>query len=90
MVAVAGQIDDLDLRVGNALADQVSIWSAAIGISLRLDELAARLDGLVLERLADHRIVDVDAGGGEVAEQLADHVLVAGAPRNRRGSHRVA
>src|SRR5687767_2958570 len=60
---------------------KLSIWSAGIGISglpPRFDEVAARLDGLVLERLADRRLVDLDARRNEVAEQLADHVLVAG------------
>ncbi len=40
--------------------------------------MPARLDRLVLERLADCPLVDLDAGRGEIAEQLADHVLVAG------------
>src|SRR5688572_19490912 len=60
---------------------KLSIWSAGIGISdlsPRFDEVAARLDSLVLERLADRRLVDLDARRNEVAEQLADHVLVAG------------
>src|SRR3712207_3112094 len=56
-----------------------SISPASIGmiLALRLDHLAPRLDMLVLERFADTLLVAVDAGRGEVAEDLADHVLVA-------------
>src|SRR5205085_7186716 len=57
-----------------------SISSAAIGMgsAVRLHELAAGLDALVLERLADAGFVAFDAGRDEVAEDLADHVFVAG------------
>jgi hypothetical protein len=37
-----------------------------------------RLDRFVLQRRPDRRVVDLDPGRGQIAEQLADHVLVAG------------
>src|SRR5919199_550971 len=56
----------------------ISSAAIAIGSALGRHELAPCLDRLVGERLADLGLVALDAGGGEVAEQLADHVLVAG------------
>ena len=80
MVAVAGEIADLDLGVGDGRPDQRSISLAGIGIRCWLASIIWRRASisLLLERLADLVLVDVDAGGGQVAEHLADHVLVAG------------
>src|SRR5882724_6580000 len=56
-----------------------SISAAAIGtgLSLRFDQLAAGIDRLVAQRVADPGFVDVDPGGGQVAEQFADDILFA-------------
>jgi pimeloyl-ACP methyl ester carboxylesterase len=90
MVAVAGKVADGDLGVGNRRHDHaldvgcghrhykpapVKGCQSKIG---RLDDLAPRLDLLVAKRFDDLLLVAFDAGGGEVAEHLADHVMVAG------------
>jgi hypothetical protein len=56
----------------------VSISSALIGISLGLQvhELPARVDGLGIDLSADRRLVDLHPGAGQVAQQLADDVVV--------------
>src|SRR3954465_14480265 len=58
---------------------RVSISAAAIAIRSApgLHQLAAGLDRLLLERLADPGLVALDAGRGEIAQDLADDVLVA-------------
>jgi hypothetical protein len=48
-----------------------------MSISPALREVGAGLRGLLGKRLADVGLVDLDVRAGDVAEELADHILVA-------------
>src|SRR5690554_2966398 len=65
---------------GSAARIRASISAAGIamfGASGLAHQLAARFDVLLFEHRAHTGFVDVDAGTGEVAKHLADHVLVS-------------
>src|SRR5688572_23293987 len=64
---------------GKAARISSSISLAAIGTLVALlHDLAARFNRLVVERLADLRLVGVDPGRGQVAEDLADDIVITG------------
>src|SRR3546814_13867932 len=65
----------------DTLFPYTTLFRSCIAIAPRLilavDELAARLGGLLVQHCADFGFADLDIGGGQVARQLAAHLLVA-------------
>ena len=79
MIAVARQIGDLHLGIGDCCPDHRLdlVGGHRHGDYFDFDQLAAGVDHRLVQRATDLCLVDLDSGGGQVAEQLADHVLVA-------------
>src|SRR4028118_1420553 len=63
---------------GRAAQISALMSSAAIGIgsALRFDQLASCFYRFLSQSLTDLAFIGIAAGGGEIAEYLADHVLV--------------
>jgi hypothetical protein len=77
VIAIAGKIGDGHLRIRQRGADH-RLDLGRPSPSGFAHQLAARIDRLGVHRRADFGLVGFDTGRYQIAQQLADHVLVTG------------